>query len=169
MSDIWIDDESELNPKRIFIPITGDISMLFGYDDVWGDEGLWKGYEVYVSGDTDISLYPEVINDDHIEFERMVTQNYYVMKLDSSAVNGHISKIVVGEAIKTKLTKYGNTNLVKIGKSYAQSTYINVYFSNNRMKTFSVANAANIYMPYDFTKNENNEYVLISMILVQTV
>ena len=43
LSDIWIDDLSEVEPKRVFIPITGEVTMLYGTDDIWGDKGLWEG------------------------------------------------------------------------------------------------------------------------------
>lgn len=158
LTDIWIDDLSELEPKRIFIPITGDITMIYGDDEIWGEKGNWNGYEVYMSGDTEIGIYPEITENEPIKFERISTQNYYVMKLSESAEYGAITKIVVGEAIQTELTKYGIANLVKIGKSYAPSTYINIHFANQKSVTYSISNAANIYMPYEFTV-ENGEYV----------
>lgn len=159
LSDIWIDDLSEIEPRRIFIPITGDITIIYGSDEIWGNNGHWKGHEVYVSGDTAIGVYPEITKDEPLKFERITTQNYYVMKLNEDAEDGVITDIVVGEAIQTELTKYGATNLVKIGKSYASSTYINIHFANQKTITYNITNAANIYMPYKFTKNKNGEYV----------
>lgn len=158
LTDIWIDDISTLDPRRIFIPITGDITMIYGKDDIWGDNGIWNGHEIYVTGDTDIGLYPELTDSEPIKFERISSQNYYVMKIDDSFDYGIITKVVVGEAIQTELTKYGVSRLVKIGKSYSPSTYVNIYFSNQKMITYTITNAANIYIPYEFTYT-NGEYV----------
>lgn len=157
LSDIWIEDMSELEQKRIFIPITGDITMIYGDDDTWGDNGLWKGHEVYTSGDVNVGVYPLLTDTDVIRFERISTQNYYEMRLSESADDGAIVKIVVGEAVVTSLTKYGEDYLIKIGKSYAPSTYINVYFADGITRQYTITNAANIYIPYEFTVNEYGE------------
>jgi hypothetical protein len=160
LSDIWIDDLSEIESKRVFIPITGEITMLYGTDVIWGDKGLWNGHEVFVSGDIDIGIYPEITDEDPIQFERIASQNYYEMRLRESVnESNNIRQIVVGEAIKTELTKYGETQLTKIGKSYASSTYINVYFANGITRQYTITNAANIYMPYDFYVDEYGQYV----------
>lgn len=160
LSDIWIDDLSEIESKRVFIPITGEITMLYGTDVIWGDKGLWNGHEVFVSGDIDIGIYPEITDEDPIQFERITSQNYYEMRLRESVnESNNIRQIVVGEAIKTELTKYGETQLTKIGKSYASSTYINVYFANGITRQYTITNAANIYMPYDFYVDEYGQYV----------
>jgi len=156
-SDIWIDDYSELEPKRIFLPITGDIEMLFGDNDTWGENGDWVGHEVYVSGDVTIGIYPSLFDTDHLEFVRVPDQNYYTMRLTEDADIGTIVKIVVSEAVATTLTKYGEEELIKIGKSYAPATYLNVYFSNGLTKQYTITNAANIYMPYEFTVNSSGE------------
>ena len=78
------------------------------------------------------------------------------MRLSESADDGAIVKIVVGEAV-TSLTKYGEDYLIKIGKSYAPSTYINVYFADGITRQYTITNAANIYIPYEFTVNEYGE------------
>ena len=51
--------------------------MIYGDDDTWGDNGLWKGHEVYTSGDVNIGVYPLLTDTDVIRFERISTQNYY--------------------------------------------------------------------------------------------
>ena len=79
------------------------------------------------------------------------------MRLTEDADIGTIVKIVVSEAVATTLTKYGEEELIKIGKSYAPATYLNVYFSNGLTKQYTITNAANIYMPYEFTVNSSGE------------
>lgn len=149
LSDFWIEDRSEVDVKNVLIPITGDITMLYGNDDVWGENGYWNGYEVYASGDTEIGLYTENPTD-LIKFDRVSTQNYYKMQLSDSATEGTIEKIVVYEAIDSGKTKYGHDTLYKIGRSYSPSITLNIYFSDGVVKQYTITNAANVYMPYVF-------------------
>ena len=169
LSDIWIDDLSESKSKRIFIPITGEITMLYGDDSVWGDKGLWNGHEIYVTGDTEIGLYSSTENMGPITFARVETQNYYKMCLNESANPGTIQKIIVSSAIKTEYTKYGEDSLTKIGKSYSQSEYINVYYRDSDSDrdvciTYTITNAANIYVPYNFKKNSQGMYECVDVV-----
>lgn len=159
LSDMWIEDMSEPTMKQIFIPISGAVTMLYGEDDIWGDKGLWNGYEITAAGNTDIGIYPALTNDHKLHFERIASQNYYELRISDDAELGHITKVVVGEAVETDLTKYGIQNLTKIGKSYAPSTYINIYFSNGTRESFTISNAATIYSPYTFEQEEEGIYV----------
>lgn len=156
LEDIWIDDMSEIESKRIYIPITGDITMLYGDDSVWGDNGLCKGYEVYFSGDVNIGIYPT--DTDYLQFERIATQNYYELRLSQLASTNTINKIIVTQAVVTELTKYGENYLVKIGQSYGESVVINVQYANGLNKSYTITNYANIYMPYEFTVNSSGQY-----------
>lgn len=161
LENIWIQDDSETISKDVYLPITGEITRIYGDDDTWGEKGLWNGYEIYVSGDTSIGIEPAIQDTDphHIKFGRVDNMNYYRMELDSSAMTGQIVKIVVSEAITSSLTKYGETKLVKIGKSYAPETIINIYFADSTVVHYVISNAANIYIPYDFIKDEHDQYV----------
>lgn len=159
LEDIWIEDysEDENVKKTVYIPITGEITRLYGDDETWGDNGWWNGYEVYVTGDTTVNISPAV--DNNLKFERHATGNYYTLKLGENVPVGLIRKMVVTEAINSSLQKYNETSLVKIGKSYASQTIINLYYTDGREFHYTVTNMANIYTPYSFTMDENNQYV----------
>jgi len=167
LSTVWIEDNSSLDNKIVQIPISGSINYLYGNDDIWGDDGRCKDYSVYASENVDINIYPSLSTDSLIQFERIKTQNYYELRINEDAVVGVINRIVVGEAITTDLTKYGETNLVKIGKSYSENIYLNIYFNNeddegniveNRI-TYTIKNSANVYMPYSYEIDEDGNYV----------
>lgn len=168
--DVWIEDNSSVDSKNVYIPITG-IDYLYGSDKVWGDNGSSSGYEVYVSGETEINLYPEITQDSNIQFERIRTNNYYEMRLGEDEPVGSIDRIVVGEALKTELTKYGESILTKIGKSYSASVYINIYFNMKdsegtvyqKRTTYTIKNAANVYMPYEYDYRDNEGNYVFSM------
>lgn len=158
LENVWIEDKSSVETKTIYLPISAEGMYLYGTDAVWGDNGINKGNEIYVSGDTEINIYPTLQNGSRITFERIATQNYYEMRLSEDVSTGTISKIVVGEASETELTKYGESKLIKIGKSYSSSIYINVYYvseddDGNTVEervTYTITNAANVYMPYEW-------------------
>lgn len=157
LKDIWIQDYSSSSKKDIFIPITGNITMFYGDDYVWGDTGLHVGHEVYVTGDTGIYLYPEITSTSKIKFDRIATHNYYEMRLGGDSVVGTIEKIVVGEATETEYTKYGERSLVQIGKKYAPSIQINIYFNDGTNTTYTISNAATVYMPYAWNTEKSSE------------
>ena len=171
LEDVWIEDKTSSETKNIFLPIATDGMYLYGTDEVWGDNGLNTGNEVYVTGDTTIDIYPTLQDDSNITFERIKTQNYYEMRLNEDAKIGTITKIVVGEATETELTKYGETKLVKIGKSYSPSVYINIYYSKEDSEgnpieervTYTIKNAANIYTPYMWDEDSPDGSFVFSM------
>lgn len=158
IENVWIDDRSSVDAKTIYLPVATEGMYMYGSDDVWGDEGINVGNEVYVSGDTIIDLYPTIDKDSKITFERIKTQNYYEMRLSEDATVGTISKIIVGDATETDLTKYGESKLIKIGKSYAPEIFINVYYvteddngnTAEKRVTYTIKNAANVYIPYEW-------------------
>lgn len=155
LNNIWIEDESTGEKKIIDININAEGMYLFGSEKVWGKNGINNGHEVYMSGETDIELSP-VIKGEPITFSRVTSQNYYTMRLSETAELGTITKIIVGEAVETDLTKYGEKKLIKIGKSYSGNTYINIFFAKTNedgttsetQYTYTISNAANIYIPY---------------------
>lgn len=169
LENIWIEDKSSVDEKIVYLPIAADGMYLYGSDEVWGDDGINSGNEIYVTGDTEINLYPTLSNNDKITFSRIKTQNYYEMRISEDAPTGVISKIIVGEAYETELTKYGESKLIKIGKSYSSSIYINVYYVSEdeegktieQRVTYTIKNAANVYMPYewDATESTTGSYV----------
>lgn len=157
--DIWIEDRSGVKPKIVYIPITGDVTMLYGDDATWGNKGLWNGYEVYASGNVDISIYDDsTLSKHNLQFERITTQNYYELRLSEEAVLGDVTRIVVGSASETELTKFGEEKLYRIGKSYSSNVDINVYFKDGTSELYSITNAANVYIPYPY-KQEGGSYV----------
>lgn len=162
LSDIWIDDMSEVESKRVFIPITGDITMLYGTDDIWGENGLWRNYEVTYVGDTDIGLYATGgINNDPIVFSRVQTKNYYEMRLKDEGSDAVIEKIVVGIATETNYTKFGESELSKIGASYEPSIYVNIYYRRGEetiARHYTITNSANVYMPFKFEEDVDGGY-----------
>lgn len=158
LSEIWIEDNTDEQSKKIFLPISGEVTAITGDDIIWGENGLCKGYEVYVSGSTDISIYPRLSTDSPIVFNRVQNQNYYELRLASNVNIGKIRKIVVKDAIATSLTKYSENLLTKIGQSYT-TVYISVYYDDDTVVQYSISNAANVYMPYSYDSiTDNNEY-----------
>lgn len=159
LDDIWIDDDSEAESKRIFIPITGDITMLYGDDKLWGTDGRCKDYSVYVTGDTEITTTPNITEESPLQFEQVSTQNYYELKLKSSANFGAIESITVGTAYQTKLSKFGESNLAQIGLPYTPSVYLTIRFADNTETQLTISNAAYVYMPYEFESDGNGGYI----------
>lgn len=161
LTDVWmqeVSDETEGNVKNVPIPITGNITGLIGDDSIWGDNGLSKGYEVYVSGITDINIYPTIKSTDPIVFTRIETQNHYEMRLLEGASTGIISRIVVSSVTKTQLTRYGELNLNLIGEPNTD-VYINIYYQDDdNAHTFIIKNAARVFMPYNATRVRDDEY-----------
>lgn len=163
LESIWIEDKTSSDTKVIELPITAEDMYLYGSNDVWGNDGASSGYEVYVSGDTEIDIYPKLSSEDLITFNRVPTQNYYEMRLSEKAPLGTITKIVVGEATETELTKYGESKLIKIGKSYSSAVYVNVYYAtenedgtpNEIQVTYTITNAANVYIPYMWSTEQS--------------
>ena len=148
LNGLWIEDNSEEETKSIPLTMVG-FSSVFGTDEIWGDNGLWNGYEVKVTGNTDIDIYPVLTDDDHITFARVSAQNYYELRLKDTEVTGTLVSLIASEVYPTSLTKYGEQQLYRIGQSYSSSgIYINLRFNDETTKTFMIKNAANIYIPY---------------------
>lgn len=166
LETMWIEDRSFQETKKYPIYVGGSNIQYIGTDKIWGENGLYE--EIPVSGDNTINIYPLIKDEDKLlSFYRVETQNYYIMKLHDDAAEGTIDRITVSSAIKTDLTKYGESYLTKIGSSY-DDVKINVFFNvdNNGIQTekcitYTISNAANIYMPYEFDeeREENGLYV----------
>ena len=158
LEKIWIEDNTGSGSKIVDLPITTNgSSQLFGSNAIWGENGKAEGVEA--TTDVNISIVPSLTTDSLISFERVESQNYYEMRLKESAVRGAITKIVVSEATPTDLHKYGENYLVKIGRSYQSTAFINVYYDTEgpggtaikNQISYGITNAANIYMPYACT------------------
>ena len=163
LGDIWIEDNTGSDSKIINLPITANGSERYGSDTIWGERGVAQGVETSV--DTNISIYPTIQPGSLISFERIESQNYYELRLRDNVQRGTITKIVVGEASDTDLQKYGESYLVKIGRSYQDTVYINIYYNStvNGVTTenhisYGISNAANIYMPYQYTQIGESSY-----------
>ena len=162
LNNLWIEDGSSdpLNPEIISIPISGEISMIYGTNEIWGDNGPVIG--VAYENNVDINITPSITETEPITFNKISTMQYYEMRLRDTAHMGDISKIVVGEAYQTDITKYGQVNLWRIGSRYSPITYVNIYFKSNeteRCVTYGIINSADILIPYTPEKNDNGEYV----------
>lgn len=158
LSGLWIEDNTNENVKRIPISMTG-FSAIYGTDELWGDNGLWNGYEKRVTENPDITILPSLTTDDPISFSQVPAQNYYEMRLKDTEETGRIVSIITGEAYQTSLTKYGETKLWRIGQSYSTSPiFINVKYNGGDEKTYSIQNAANIYIPYEPIEQPDGTY-----------
>ena len=161
LEDIWIQevsDETEGEIKDVLIPIIGNITGFIGDDSIWGNDGLSKGYEVYVSGITDINVYPSIKSTDPLVFTRIETQNHYELRIPIGASTGIISKIVVSSVSSTTLTRYGEQFLNLIGEPNAD-VYLNIYYrDDDNGHTFVIKNASRVFMPYNATRKSDNEY-----------
>ena len=154
LSDLWIEEESGETISKILIPINGPVDYLYGLDSIWGNSDICQG--VSYDNDTGITLYPEITSNEPITFNQIQGQQYYAMRIDGNAEMGVIKQIVVSSAYKTDLTKYGETNLYRIGTRYTPVT-INVYFTNNetvRIIQYTIDNAAQVLIPYTPTIDE---------------
>lgn len=164
LDDIWIEDNTGSGNKIINLPITAAGIGIYGSDEVWGVDGIAEGVEN--TSDVNISIAPTLTNDSLIKFDRVESQNYYELRIKENVARGVIKRITVGEATDTDLQKYGESHLVKIGKSYQSTIYINVYYEytdeHDQQKedciSYGISNAANIYTPYTYTM-EDNVYV----------
>ena len=164
---VYVLDETSGTPKITYIDISTNGMILYGSNELWGDDGVAKpvGYEE----DNKITLSPEPGTDENpiqITFTRKPTQNYYEMKISEDVTeSGTIKAIRITKntgVIDAHLSKYGEGNLYRIGKSYAPSTSITIeYVSGTTEKAYyvSIVNAANIYTPYEPTLI-GNEYVI---------
>lgn len=152
LGDFWIESVNAEGVKtQTFIPVSGEVDGMFGSAEDWGDNGLWHNYEVYTSGDTDIHVYPKL--EDCFSFTRIDNKTYYELRLDSIPEDGRPIAMVVDFATETRLTKYGQTNLNKIGRSYSEQVYVNIYFEGSltQPKTYRISNMANLYTTFPFT------------------
>lgn len=158
LKNIWIDDYSTAENKRIFIPITGNITGLVGSNKIWGDDGICKDYNVYASGVTDINIYADVdLADKQIQFGRVQSQNYYRLDLMEDAENGVIDKIIVGNATLIEEAGFGENQLYRIGNKY-DNIFLNVHFADGSFTTITISNAAAVYSPYECILNADNMY-----------
>ena len=157
LQNIWIDDYTSTDMKRIHLPINGDITRLVGSNAIWGVDGVCKDYSVYSTGVTDINIYPSTITEKDIEFGRVQNQNYYRMGLTENAVRGRIKKIVVKYATLTSETGYDESVLYRIGNKY-DNVILNIYFNDGTQDEVTVSNAAVIYTPYICTQDDDGMY-----------
>lgn len=157
LKNIWIDDYSTTETKRIYLPINGDITRLVGSDEIWGIDGICKDYNVYVTGITDINIYPVTIIDKGVVFGKVENQNYYRMALAEDMPINTIDRITIVNATLTDETGYGENQLYRIGNKYS-NVYLNIYFHDGTVKNVTIMNAAVVYTPYECTPIENDMY-----------
>ena len=129
LKHMWVDEYlSNGEMRRVELPVTGNIIGLVGSDDIWGDDGICKDYNVYVSGITDINIQPTSITDKGVEFGRVPSQNYYRIATKENEEIGVITKITVGKATLTGTSGYGESRLWQLGNKY-DTVYLNIYFN----------------------------------------
>ena len=162
LQNIWIDDYTSIEHKRVYLPINGEITRLVGSNDIWGTNGICKDYSVYSTGITDINIYPVTIIDKGIEFGRVQNQNYYRMGLDESAATGRIRKIAVDRATLSSETAYGENRLYRIGDKY-NNVYLNIHYDDGTVDAVLISNAAVVYTPYKCVYNEESGMYEIDM------
>ena len=152
---LFILDESTTDPVITYINVDKSKFSLNGYVETWKN-----AEKVYYDGNPDINLYIDDDNQDldgYLTFTRIPSKNYYELRLPEDAPIGTIKKVVVSLATETELTKYGETELVKLGSSY-QNVVINVYYNKEgieRHVIYTISNAANVYTPYEWDPEES--------------
>lgn len=163
ISDFWIETEdTQGNKHQTFIPISGEVDGVYGSNEYWGENGLWRGHEVYTSGDTTIYCYPQIVKESNMTFTRIQNKTYYQLAI-GDIINPNLGKpvsMVVKFATSTTLTKYGQTNLNKIGRSYATATTVNIYYEGNLTQPteYTFTNMANLYTTFPFV-SENGAFI----------
>lgn len=147
LGGLRIEDHSGETPKTYIIKQPDAFSAILGSDDLWGDNGKWEAE--YVTGDTDIHVYPSITDDDPIQFQRVPAQNYYELRLRDNQLAGRIVSMSTNtDVFQTTLTKYGETRLYRIGTSYASSVFFQIEYDDGVTVQYQINNMANIYTPY---------------------
>lgn len=155
---IWIEDDTDVEQKNINLQMNG-ISTVLGDDAIWGENGLCKGYEVMVSGTTDIDLYPTPDENSSIVFERVSLQNYYKMTMTDTIREGRkIVAIIATNVYQTNLTKFGDTNLWRVGMYQQYQVNFNVRYDDESVVSYTIQNANAIYVPYTPIDNHDGTW-----------
>lgn len=163
LNNVWIDDYTTSDNKRIFIPITGNIDRLSGLSLIWNDDdGLCKDYTVYTTGVTDINIYPQEVLSKGLTFGRVQSHSYYRLMLADDAVQGKISKIVVDKATLSDEMGYGESRLFRIGDRNSNIT-LNIYFDDGTDKAVNITNASAVYTPYECVLNSHDRMYEIDL------
>ena len=162
LKHLWIDDGTEKEHENIELSVTGNVIGFVGSDEIWGEDGICKDYNVYVTGITDIDIQPTSITEKGIEFGRVPSQNYYRIALKNNAPVGTITRITVGSATLTGTSGYGENRLWRIGNKY-DTIYLNIYFDDGSKTTMTISNSAAVYTPYDCVYNDTEAVYEIDM------
>ncbi len=145
--DIWIEDQSNPETKQIPLPMTGFVEIN-GTDDLWGDDGPWQ--PVSVVGDNSIQMYPIPTLDMSLTFAQVTAQNYYELRMIENTHMGRITSLVTSEDVHTTtLTKYGETQLYRIGASYTDAIYFKITYDDGTEEDFQINNSAAVYIAYE--------------------
>ena len=148
LDGLWIDDESSGEPKTVGLPMSGNNIILVGTDEIWGENGLWHGYEVYEAGDVEITTYPDLTPDeDSMSFTRYTDRNYYELRLGDEVQMGVIQEMSVTLASEYPGSKFAESSLYCLGTPFT-NVYINFKYSDGTTKQVVIRNAAGVYTPY---------------------
>jgi hypothetical protein len=157
LEGVWIDDHTNEEHVRTPISITGDISQLWGTDEVWGEHGLWKGHEVFMNGgSTQAFLYPDITHTgSNLEWEQSLPNTYYEFRLVDNPTR-YVQKIRIHKdnLRKTRDTRFGiadSNALWMVGKPYEDAVGINLTWEDDPHNeiSFSTSNAARTYIPFN--------------------
>ena len=159
LDGLWIQDNSSvLNPKTVALPMSGSNLQVIGADEIWGEQGLWHGYEVHETGDVEITTYPNIDPSvDLMTFNRKPDRYYYELRLDENLPTGLIKKMTVSLASEYPDSKFSESQLYRLGTPFT-NVYINIEYEDGRpVKQIIIKNAAGVYTPYTSTY-ENGQY-----------
>ena len=167
---VWIEDNTGISPKVTMIDIASNGMVMYGSDAIWGNNA--EHYAVRYTDQNDVTLDPTpdtLTPPCPIKFARVATQNYYEMRLSEDAAVNDVKEIRVTlntGMSTTSLKMYGESNLNRIGRSYAPIVAITiVYGDEDNLKEYNVniTNAANIFTPHDFTESTSQAYYVIDI------
>ena len=147
LDGLWIEDASKIPTRQVALPMSGNNLLVIGDNDIWGENGLWKGYEVYVQGDTEITTYPTLSpTEDFLTFSQYTDRNYYELRLSDDAALGTLQEMSVSLASEYPDSKFSEITLYRLGTPMTD-VYINLQYQNGT-KNIVIHNSSAVYTPY---------------------
>lgn len=148
LDGLWIEDKSGSETKTVALPMSGNNLNVIGTNEIWGEEGLWHGYEEYETGDVDITTYPELTpENDLMTFSRYPDRNYYELRLGEDVEASHVQEMSITLATEYPESKFSEASLYRLGTPFT-NVYVNIKYSDRPDKQIVIRNAAGVYTPY---------------------
>lgn len=148
LDGLWIEDKSGSETKTVALPMSGNNLNVVGTNEIWGEEGLWHGYEEYETGDVDITTYPELTpENDLMTFNRYPDRNYYELRLGEDVEASHVQEMSITLATEYPESKFSEASLYRLGTPFT-NVYVNIKYSDRPDKQIVIRNAAGVYTPY---------------------